>query len=104
MNGWVRNNDAFTAGRAVAHLTHASQKVGGRSGDILGRSGRHTGGKSAVNSMQIGTREANEPPLYVLGVFMELFSEPPGIPERYLWRSMDMENLRNPAKIPKKFN
>ena len=38
--GGVRNNDAFTAGRAVAHLTHASsQKVGGRSGDILGRSG-----------------------------------------------------------------
>ena len=40
MNGWVRNNDAFTAGRAAAHLTHASsQKVGGRSCDILGRSG-----------------------------------------------------------------
>ena len=40
LNGCVRNNDAFTAGRAVAHLTHASsQKVGGRSGDILGRSG-----------------------------------------------------------------
>ena len=40
LNGCVRNNDAFTAGRAVAHLTHAlSQKVGGRCGDILGRSG-----------------------------------------------------------------
>ena len=40
LNGCVRNNDAFSAGRAVAHLTHASsQKVGGRSGDILGRSG-----------------------------------------------------------------
>ena len=40
LNGCVRNNDAFTAGRAVAHLTHAlSQKVWGRCGDILGRSG-----------------------------------------------------------------
>ena len=59
LNGCVRNNDAFSAGRAVAHLTHASsQKVGGRSGDILGRSGRHTAGKSVVNSVQIGARVA----------------------------------------------
>ena len=42
LNGWVRNNDAFTAGRAVAHLTHASsQKVGGCPGSFFVPGKRH---------------------------------------------------------------
>ena len=58
LNGCVRNNDAFTAGRAIAHLTHAlSQKVWGRCGDILGRSGdalAHSG-DTPGRSMTLGT-------------------------------------------------